>query len=253
MTRRISIANQKGGVGKTTTAVNIGASLATLGKNVLLIDVDPQGNVASGLGVEVGERPTIHDVLLDKTPLSSAIAETTSEGLYVVPSSPAMVAAERELITGADAPFRLRQAVEKQEGFDFILFDTPPSLGILTINAMLASESVIIPVQAEYYALEGLTQLLSAVEYVRDRLRHPIRIEGFVLTMFDSRTRLAGDVEAQVRQHFGDLVYETIIPRNVRLSEAPSHGLPVIDYALASRGAQSYLALTNEILNETFA
>jgi len=248
-TRRIAIANQKGGVGKTTTAINLGASLAAAGRPTLIVDVDPQGNAGSGLGVYSGEgEKTLKDVLNGLCSMTEALRPTAVEGLYLVPSSPEMVSLERDLLGSQDAPLRLRRAVESLEGFAYMLFDCPPSLGLLTLNAMLAADGVLIPVQAEYYALEGLTQLLRAVEYVRGRLGHPLEIDGVLLTMYDSRTRLADDVEKQVRKHFGRRVYQTVIPRNVRLSEAPSHGMPVLEYALTSRGAQSYLAVAREML-----
>jgi chromosome partitioning protein len=249
MSRRIAIANQKGGVGKTTTAINLGASLAAAGRRVLIVDVDPQGNAASGLGVfETDSRPTVLDTLLNRAELEETIRATDSDGLFISPSVPEMIGLERDLLHAKDAPYRLSKAVNRLSDFDFVLFDCPPSLGILTLNALLAAQSILIPVQAEYYALEGLTQLLRAVEYVQKRLGHPLEIEGFLLTMGDSRTRLAADVENEVRRHFKDKVYRTIIPRNVRLSEAPSRGLPVIEYALASKGAQSYIALARELM-----
>jgi chromosome partitioning protein len=261
MSRRIAIANQKGGVGKTTTAINLGASLAAAGRRVLIVDVDPQGNAASGLGVfepseasyasgKTDSRPTVLDALLHRAELEQTIRPTDSDGLFIAPSVPEMIGLERDLLNSKDAPYRLSRAVNRLTDFDFVLFDCPPSLGILTLNALLAAQSILIPVQTEYYALEGLTQLLRAVEYVQKRLGHPLEIEGFLLTMSDPRTRLAADVEAEVRRHFGEKVYRTVIPRNVRLSEAPSRGMPAIEYALGSRGAQSYIALAQEMLLE---
>ncbi|HDR06314.1 MAG TPA: ParA family protein [Candidatus Coatesbacteria bacterium] len=249
MTRRIAIANQKGGVGKTTTAINLGASLAAADRRVLIVDTDPQGNAASGLGVfEKDPGPSVMDALLGRAVLEDTIRPTEFDKLFIAPSVPEMIGLERDLLHAKDAPYRLSKAVNRLTGYDFILFDCPPSLGILTLGAMLAAQSILIPVQAEYYALEGLTQLLHAVEYVRERLGHPLEIEGFLLTMYDQRTRLAADVEAEVRRHFGGRVYRTVIPRNVRLSEAPSRGMPAIEYALASKGAQSYIALASELL-----
>jgi chromosome partitioning protein len=249
MTRRIAIANQKGGVGKTTTAINLGASLAAVRRRVLIVDVDPQGNAASGLGVyERDSKPTVLDALLNRASLEEAVRPTETECLFVIPSVPEMISLERDLLQSKDAPFRLSRAANRLSGYDFILFDCPPSLGILTLNALLAAHSILIPVQAEYYALEGLTQLLRAVEYVQKRLGHPLEIEGFLLTMYDKRTRLAADVESEVRRHFKGRVYRTIIPRNVRLSEAPSRGIPAIEYAPTETGAQSYIALAREML-----
>ncbi len=259
MIRRIAIANQKGGVGKTTTAINLGASVAATGQRVLIVDVDPQGNAASGLGIYEGDsftrpasdgKPSVLDALLNRAGLEEAIRPTDTESLFLAPSVPEMISLERDLLHSKDAPYRLSKAVNRLTGFDLILFDCPPSLGLLTLNALLAARSILIPVQAEYYALEGLTRLLKVVEYVRKRLGHPLEIEGFLLTMYDQRTRLAADVEDQVRKHFKGKVYQTIIPRNVRLSEAPSHGMPTIEYALASTGAQSYIALAREMLDQ---
>jgi len=253
--RRLALANQKGGVGKTTTAISLGAFLAAKGERVLLVDVDPQANATSGLGLDKWrlERST-YDVLLGGVPAAEAILPTNRRGLELLPASPHLAAAEIEL-TGIDGrEWLLRQALEPVAGdYDFVLLDCPPSLGLLTINALVAASGVIVPVQCEYLALEGLSLLLDTATRVRENLNPELRVFGIVMTMFDPRTNLSEQVVEEVRQHYPEAVFRTVIPRNVRLSEAPSYGLSILDYDAASRGAASYGALADEALERTAA
>jgi len=250
MDRIISVANQKGGVGKTTTTVNLGASLAHEGYSVLLIDMDAQGNATSGLGVSKGEvDKDIYDVLINEVPLQEVIQSTTRENMYVVPATIQLAGAEVELTSMMARETRLKKAIEELEvDYDFILVDCPPSLGHLTINAFTASDSVLIPVQCEYYALEGLSQLLNTVRLVQKHFNRNLKIEGVLLTMLDARTNLGFEVIDEVKKYFREKVYQTIIPRNIRLSEAPSYGLSIIDYDLKSKGAVVYKELAKEVL-----
>lgn len=247
----IAVANQKGGVGKTTTTVNLGASLAFEGKKVLLIDMDAQGNATSGLGVRKGEvDKDIYDVLINEVPLEDVILSTSRENLSLVPATIQLAGAEVELTSLMARETRLKRAVETvAEGYDYILIDCPPSLGHLTINAFTASDSVLIPVQCEYYALEGLSQLLNTVRLVQKHFNKDLRIEGVLLTMLDARTNLGFEVVNEVKKYFREKVYETIIPRNIRLSEAPSYGLSIIDYDIRSKGAEVYQELAKEVLS----
>lgn len=250
MARVVAIANQKGGVGKTTTAVNLAASLAVAEQRVLLLDFDPQGNASTGLGVAPGtvEFGT-YGVLLGETSLAEEARETEMPQLSVVPANQDLVAIERELIDDEGSAFRLKTALEQtREEYDWILIDCPPSLGILTINALTAADLVLVPLQCEYYALEGLSQLVNTVERVQAALNPNLRLHGVLLTMFDARNNLANEVAAEVRRHFR--VFQTKIARNVRLAEAPSHGKPVILYDASSRGSYQYLNLAREILDE---
>jgi chromosome partitioning protein len=250
MARVIAVTNQKGGVGKTTTSVNLGACLATLGKRVLLVDIDPQGNTTSGLGINKADvQHCIYDVVInDVTPLD-AILPTSVEGLEIIPATIQLAGAEIELVPVMSREVRLRRALQPLKPmYDYILIDCPPSLGLLTINALTASDSVIIPIQCEYYALEGLSQLLNTVRLVQKHLNTSLEIEGVVLTMLDARTNLGLQVIEDVRKYFRDKVYKTIIPRNIRLSEAPSHGKPIIHYDPKSRGAEVYLDLAKEVI-----
>ena len=250
MAHVVAIANQKGGVGKTTTAVNLAASLAVAEQRVLLIDLDPQGNASSGVGHPPrGVERGTYDVLLDGVPLSEVILSSEElPTLDVVASSPDLAAIELELIESDDRNRRLQRALAEVRGdYDFVLVDCPPSLGLLTINALVAADLVLVPMQCEYYALEGLSQLVHTIERVRSALNPDLRIHGVLLTMFDGRNNLATEVAAEVRAHFP--VYETVIPRNVRLAEAPSHGKPVILYDASSRGSYGYLNLAREILD----
>lgn len=250
MSTVIALANQKGGVGKTTTSVNLGAGLADLGQRVLLIDLDPQGNATSGLGVEKQSiDQSIYDVLINEVPLEKTILPTSHPGVDIAPTTIALSGAEVELTNLMARETRLKDAFGQiREDYDFILIDCPPSLGLLTINAFTACDSILIPVQSEYYALEGLSQLLNTIKLVRKHFNPQLSIEGVLLTMFDKRTNLGQEVNAEVKKFFGEQVYETIIPRNVRLSEAPSHGLAVIDYDKNSTGAKVYQQLAKEVL-----
>jgi chromosome partitioning protein len=248
--RVIAVVNQKGGVGKTTTAINLGACLADLGRRVLLVDMDPQGNSTSGLGINKSSlSATIYDCLADSHPLGSATIETSVPGLWIVPATVDLAGAEVELVSALARESRLKGCLGPSAGsYDYVLLDSPPSLGLLTVNCLAAAESVIIPVQCEFYALEGLTQLRNTLSLVAKMLNPGLQIFGVVLTMFDSRTRLSSEVADEVRQHFGGRVFRSVIPRNVRLSEAPIYGQPVVRYAPGSRGADAYIALAREVV-----
>ncbi|MDN6195081.1 MAG: AAA family ATPase [Atopostipes suicloacalis] len=250
MGRIISVANQKGGVGKTTTTVNLGASLAYLGKKVLLIDSDAQGNATSGLGISKGEvEEDIYDIIINKHSIEDVILSSSRENMDIVPASIELAGAEVELSGFNRRETRLKEAIEPiREKYDYILIDCPPSLGHLTLNAFTASDSVLIPVQCEYYALEGLSQLLNTVRLVQKHFNNHLKIEGVLLTMLDRRTNLGYEVVEEVKKYFHEKVYETIIPRNVRLSEAPSHGLSIIDYDANSIGGKTYQELAKEVM-----
>ncbi|MGL9729827.1 ParA family protein [Enterococcus sp. DIV0756] len=250
MARIISVANQKGGVGKTTTTVNLGACLAQDGKKVLLIDSDAQGNATSGLGVRKPDvKQDIYDVLVNEVSIKETVIKTPRENLSIVPATLQLAGAEIELTSMMARESRLKSALaEVGDEYDFILVDCPPSLGHLTINAFTASDAILIPVQCEYYALEGLSQLLNTVRLVQKHFNPGLEIEGVLLTMYDARTNLGAEVVEEVRRYFQEKVYDTIIPRNVRLSEAPSHGKPIIDYDPRSKGAEVYQALAKEVL-----
>jgi len=250
MARVIAVANQKGGVGKTTTAVNLGACLASLGKRVLLIDIDPQGNTTSGIGINKADvRYDIYDVIINEVSAKEAVLPTEVEGLCILPATIQLAGAEIELVPTMSREVRLRQALQPlQAHFDYMLIDCPPSLGLLTINALTASNSVLIPIQCEYYALEGLSQLLNTIRMVQKHLNTTLEIEGVLLTMLDARTNLGLQVIEEVKKYFREKVYSTVIPRNVRLGEAPSHGQSIIQYDPRSRGAEVYLELAKEVV-----
>jgi chromosome partitioning protein len=245
----IACANQKGGVGKTTTVVNLAAYLALAGDRVLVVDLDPQGNATSGFGIErAGLEATLYDVILGETALVDVIQPTAVAGCSIVPASVSLAGAEVEL-AGADRRERRLAAIldHRSDDYDYVLIDCPPSLGLLTVNALTASDSVLIPTQCEYYALEGLSQLIATLNLVRDNLNPALEIKGVVLTMYDARTNLSSDVAAEVRRHLGPAVFDTVIPRSVRLSEAPSFGLPIALYRADSRGAIAYSELAREL------
>ena len=251
MSKMIAVGNQKGGVGKTTTTVNLGAALATLGKKVLIIDSDSQGNATSGLGVERSALDaSLYEVLIDQISIQDVIVETSQDNLWIVPSNIQLAAAELELVNIENRESRLKEAVAPiRKNYDYILIDCPPSLGQLSINAFTASDTILIPVQAEYYALEGLTQLLNTIRLVQKTYNRSFRIEGVLITMLDARTNLGFEVMDEVRKYFHEKVYRTVIPRNIRLSEAPSYGQSVIEYDSRSRGAEMYVELAKEVIS----
>ena len=252
MGRIIAIANQKGGVGKTTTAINLSASLASLGKKVLAIDMDPQGNMSSGLGVDKNEvEKTVYDLIIGNIGIEECIYEEVIENLDVLPSNIDLSAAEIELIGVDNKEYILRDEVNKvKEKYDFIIIDCPPALSMLTINAMTTSDSVLVPIQCEYYALEGLSQLIHTIELVQERLNPELESEGVVFTMYDARTNLSLQVVENVKDNLNQNIYKTIIPRNVRLAEAPSYGMPINLYDPKSKGTESYLLLAEEVINK---
>lgn len=251
MSRTIVIANQKGGVGKTTTSINLSASLAELGQKVLVIDMDPQGNTTSGLGVEKDEvENTVYELLLGECTLKECLQEEIFDRLSILPSNINLAGAEIELIAMEEKEFRLKKAIEEvKDQYDFIIIDCPPSLNMLTINSMCAGDTVLVPIQCEYYALEGLSQLMHTIELVRERLNPELEIEGVVFTMYDARTNLSLQVVENVKNNLNQKVYKSIIPRNVRLAEAPSYGLPITKYDKRSAGAESYLLLAEEVIH----
>lgn len=252
MGKIIAIANQKGGVGKTTTAINLAASLSVLEKKVLLVDADPQANASSGLNIDVTNLDTtIYECLINGNKATDAIQKTEIDKLEVLPSHIDLVGAEVEMLKLEDREHLLKNLLEPiKSDYDYILIDCSPSLGLITINCLTAADSVIIPVQAEYYALEGISKLLNTIKIIKSRLNPSLEIEGFLLTMFDSRLKLANQVYKEVKQYFGDMVFETVIQRNIKLSESPSHGIPVILYDADSRGSQNYLQLAQEIIKK---
>ena len=257
--RIISIANQKGGVGKTTTSINLGAALADEGYNVLLVDLDPQGNASTGLGLEPEDRQfTTYDLLLEDAPLSKVIHSTSVEGLIIAPATTDLSSADIEMMASEKRSFLLHDALRQRAmdayDLDFVLIDCPPSLSLLTVNAMVASDSVLVPLQSEFFALEGLSQLMLTIREVRQTANPNLRIEGVLLTMYDQRNNLSQHVERDARETLGGLVFKTIVPRNVRVSEAPSFAMPVISYDPGSKGSQAYRALAQEMverINET--
>lgn len=249
MGRIISIANQKGGVGKTTTAVNVSAILAKRGKKVMLIDADPQGNASSGLGLEKETDNSLYDVLINDVDLESTLQDTSIKTLKVCPSNMNLAGAEVELVSQMSREQRLKEKLDViKDEFDFVIIDCPPSLGLITLNAFTASDSVLIPVQCEYFALEGLGQLLNTINLVKKHLNKSLEVEGAVLTMYDMRTNLSNQVVKEVKRYFEDKVYKTVIPRNIKLSEAPSYGMPITLYDPKSKGARAYEKLAREIL-----
>ncbi len=249
MSRIISVANQKGGVGKTTTAVNISSILAKRGKKVMLIDADPQGNASSGLGLEKDAENSLYDVLINDVDIESTLQDTDIKKLKVCPSNMSLAGAEVELVSQMSREQRLKEKIDViKDEYDFIIIDCPPSLGLITLNAFTASDSVLIPVQCEYFALEGLGQLLNTINLVKKHLNKNLEIEGAVLTMYDMRTNLSNQVVKEVKRYFDDKVYKTVIPRNIKLSEAPSYGMPITLYDGKSKGARAYEKLTKEIL-----
>ncbi len=251
MGKIIAVTNQKGGVGKTTTAVNLAACLAYKGKKVLLIDSDAQGNSTSGLGVgKENIEYSLYDCLADSKKTKEAIIKTSCRGLSIIPSLPELSAAEIELANEENREYFLEEAIkEVRDDYDFIIIDSPPALGMLTINIMTAADSLLIPIQCEYYALEGLSQLINSIKNIKKSLNKELEIEGILATMFDARTNLSSQVLEEVKKHFPDKVFVSPIPRNVRLSEAPSHGQPIIKYDITSKGAEAYFSLAREIIN----
>jgi len=251
LSRVFAIANQKGGVGKTTTAINLAASLAANDFRVLVVDSDPQGNATTGLGVaKDSDRPSLYHVLLGETPVRDAVVVTDFEGLDLIPADKNLVGANLELIGLEDREFRLRQRIEPiREDYRFILVDCPPALDLLTLNALIAADSVLVPIQCEFFALEGISELMDTVDRIRDSFNHPLEIEGILLTMFDDRTNLTRQVAQDLKEFFKDQVFRTVIPRSIRLAEAPSFGKPILGYDPRSRGAESYIQLAKEILD----
>ena len=249
MGKIISVANQKGGVGKTTTAVNLSASLAKKGKRVLLIDTDPQGNATSGVGVDKSVQFSVYDVLVDGVDIENTIQKTEIKNLDVCPSNINLAGAEVQLVSAKDREYKLKEKIDMyKDNYEYIIIDCPPSLGLVTLNAFTASDSVLIPIQCEYYALEGLGQLINTINLVKKRMNKALSIEGALLTMYDARTNLSNQVVKEVKNYFDDKVYKTVIPRNVKLSEAPSYGMPITAYAAHSKGARCYEKLANELL-----
>ncbi|MCB1651626.1 MAG: ParA family protein [Alphaproteobacteria bacterium] len=247
--RLLAVANQKGGVGKTTTAINLATALAAVGKRVLLVDLDPQGNATTGLGVRRSMiRVSAYDVLFGDAQAQEAAVPTKVPGLFVVPSSVHLSGAEIELVNAERREYRLREALRTPLPYDYVILDCPPSLNLLTLNALVAVDSLVVPLQCEFYALEGLSHLIKTIERVRKSYNPALDIQGVVLTMYDQRNNLTAMVERDVREHFGDKVYKTVIPRNVRLSEAPSYGLPAIVYDMKCAGAQAYIGLAREVI-----
>ena len=252
MGRIIAVANQKGGVGKTTTSINLSACLAALGKKVLAIDMDPQGNMTSGLGIDKNEvENSVYDLILGETDIEQVICKEALENLDVIPSNINLSAAEIELIGVEDKEYIIHNEVEKvRDNYDYVIIDCPPSLNTLTINAMTTADSILVPIQCEYYALEGLSQLIHTIELVKERLNPNLGIEGVVFTMYDARTNLSLQVVENVKDNLNQTIYKTIIPRNIRLAEAPSHGLPINLYDPKSAGAESYMLLAEEVINK---
>ena len=251
MSRVFAIANQKGGVGKTTTAINLAASLAANDFRVLVIDSDPQGNATTGLGVAKDpDRPSLYQVLLGDVPARDAVQATDLEGLHLISADKNLIGANLELVGIDNREFRLRERIaDIREDYRFVLIDCPPALDLLTLNALIAADSVLVPIQCEFFALEGVSELMDTIDRIRDSFQHPLEVEGILLTMYDDRTNLTRQVAADLREFFGDQVFRTIIPRSIRLAEAPSFGKPILGYDPRSRGAESYIKLAKEILD----